>query len=141
MIDIDDINDEEDVEEEIGEQYSDTLTEKPTEDESVVDWVLNKLSYLVGVPVCLSGISFAEKHNYIPDVKWKAFLLFLAIATCSFLFIKGFLSFYKNLVVILFFIAVCWLGVNSIRGRGYGFKTLQEDYVEVVMNIFKKNGK
>jgi hypothetical protein len=135
------MNDEDDVEDEIEEQYSDTLTEEPEEEESVVDWILNKLSYLAVVPASLSCMSFAGENDYIPGVKWKAFLLFIAIFVCLFLVIRGFLSLYKNLVVILFFIAVCWLGINSIRGKGYGFKALHDDYVEVVMNILKKHGK
>jgi hypothetical protein len=141
MIDIDDLNDEEDIEDEIGDQYADTLLETPEAEESITDWMLDKLSFLAGLPATFSCMSFAGKNNYIPDVRWKAILFFLAIFICSILIIRGFLSLYKYLVTILFFIAVCWLGINSIRGKGYGFKALKDDYVEVVMNIVSNKGK
>jgi hypothetical protein len=140
MLDIEDLphNDEDDIEEEIGDNFSETLTDKPNPEDSFINWIVDKISNIFVIPVSFSITSFAHQRHYLPTTEWKVFLVFLGIFVVSFLLIRGFLLANRYLVIMLTTIAICWLGINSFRGKGYNFKDLKEDYVALVYHVVGK---
>lgn len=132
MLEYDEVSDQ------VDEDVEDAITDEVDEGQSMGDWIIEKLSYFAGLPICLAAAAYLKKHNLWPEAVWKIILVGLGILLVIMFLVFLALHTFKYMVLGFFFTALVVLGFNSIKGNRYGFRQLGDDYKSL---LYKAQGK
>lgn len=102
--------------------------EKQQKDTSFSDFIVGLMLVLLVFPV------FIIFHKLIPPLNWPYYIDRVLLLVGVYSLLKLLLHVVRQAIVVIFIIAVCWLGFGSLWGS-YGFKSFYADYRALLFSM------